>query len=522
MKKKMMLLVFALVVSSAVLEGGSPFVSKSMADESAEVIVAPTKTLKVRRAQLRTAEEMQEAEAAMLAAGKSPETVVVPFRPTMSESDYEAAKTAVNAQAGSPGDEASVGTFAPPTLKDGTNFEGVNSVEAGGLRPPDTHGAIGKDHFVEITNSHLDIYLRDGTRVSSISLASFFGYTTETIFDPRVVYDMTWNRWVVSAEAFPESLTLQRQFLAISKTEDPLGPFFVYNFNVISASGDFWDYPQLGMDQDSIIVTANLFGASSFKGANMFAVAKARLYNGLGFSLKLFKKLDATLAPPIVLDQNCKTFLVAAPNGSGVIKKYTLQNSSRASCAKLSGPTTISVGAYAVPPDATQPGTTDKLDTIDNRFQNASTQNADFLWNIHTINDAGRPGLRWYRINTLANTAIVGNIIHASAASHDWNASIAANSGQDLFVTWSSTQKDNGTNAQVRFSGKVLADATIPAGSALFTSPTFYNPSADATERWGDYSAVTLDPLNVRHAWIVNEKINTTAVWGSRIGKIGQ
>ena len=518
MKKKMMLLVFALVVSSAGLQVGSPFVSKSMADES---LIAPTQILKVGRAHLRTAEEMQAAEAAMLADDKASETVAVPFRPTTSESDYKAAKAAVNAQAGSPGAEALVGTFAPPTVKGGTNFDGVDSVTAGNLRPPDTHGAIGKNHFVEVTNSHYDVYLRDGTNVKSISLASFFGYTKKTIFDPRVVYDMTLNRWIVSAEAFPESSTLQRQFLAISKTEDPEGPFFVYNFNVIFASGDFWDYPQLGMDQKAIIVTANLFGASSFKGANMFAVAKARLYKGKAFSIKLFKNLDATLAPPIVLDQNRKTFLVAAPNGSGVIRKYTLLKSSRGSRAKLKGPTTISVGAYAVPPDATQPGTTDKLDTIDNRFVNASTQNADFLWNIHTMNDAGRPGCRWYRIDTLADTAIVGNIIHASATSYDWNASIAANPGQDLFVTWSSTLEQTGTNAQVRFSGKELADVSIPAGSSLFTSATFYNPSADTTERWGDYSAVTLDPQINRNAWIINEKINTTAVWGSRIGRIG-
>ena len=28
----------------------------------------------------------------------------------------------------------------------------------------------------------------------SVTLATFFGYTTETLFDPRVVYDSTWNR----------------------------------------------------------------------------------------------------------------------------------------------------------------------------------------------------------------------------------------------------------------------------------------------------------------------------------------
>lgn len=518
MKKKLISLVFALAVSSAILQVNSAFVTGVMANESAESIVAPTGKLTVGRAKLRTAAEMQAAEAAVLAAGKAPEPVEIPFRPTMSESDYRAAKAAANAQVSSPGDES----LAPPFVKGGTNFDGANSVEAGGFRPPDTHGAIGRNHFVEITNSQIAVYLRDGTRVRRQSLASFFGYTLKTIFDPRVVYDRTWNRWIASAEAFPESETVQRQFLAISKTDDPEGDFFIYRFDVISASGDFWDYPQLGMDQDSIIVTANLFGATAFKGASMFAVAKARLYNGLGFSVPLFGGLDATLAPPIVLDQNCKTFLVAA-SASPTITKYTLTESSHPSCTRLTK-TTIPVAAYAVPPDASQPGTTDKLDTLDRRFVNASTQNGTSLWNIHTIADRARPAPRWYEFNTTTNTVVQSGIIHASSTSHDFNASIAANTIKDVFVTYSSTLQFTSTNAQVRYSGRVNADPVnvIPAGFPLFTSPTFYNPSAATTERWGDYSAVTLDPRNQRHAWIVNEKINTTTVWGSRIGKIGQ
>lgn len=54
--------------------------------------------------------------------------------------------------------------------------------------PPDTHGAVGLDYFVEVTNSHVDVYQKsEGTRVKSVSLASFFGYTKQTLFDPRCV-----------------------------------------------------------------------------------------------------------------------------------------------------------------------------------------------------------------------------------------------------------------------------------------------------------------------------------------------
>ena len=110
---------------------------------------------------------------------------------------------------------------------------------------------------------------------------------------------------------------------------------FIYGLNVTFNACDFWDYPQLGMDQDSIIITANVFTSSGgFRGADMFAVAKARLYNGLGFAVPVFTGLRATLAPPIVLDQNARTFLIAASGGSA-LSLYTLTNSSRPNAIQL-------------------------------------------------------------------------------------------------------------------------------------------------------------------------------------------
>jgi hypothetical protein len=62
--------------------------------------------------------------------------------------------------------------LAPPTLK--LSIEGDNQGTGGGYYPPDTEGATGIKHFVEVTNSHVDIYLKsNGTRVKSVSLASF-------------------------------------------------------------------------------------------------------------------------------------------------------------------------------------------------------------------------------------------------------------------------------------------------------------------------------------------------------------
>jgi hypothetical protein len=452
----------------------------------------------------------------------------IPFRPTMDRTAYDAAKARAASSYAPGAVKPFTEAFAPlatPFIKV-INFNAHSSTE--GLRPPDTHGAVGTTHFVQITNSHIDMWDRNVhptpgslALVKSVTLARFFSYNARTIFDPRVVYDSTWNRWIVTAEAFPESATVQRFFIGVSTSADPTSSFFIYNVNVTFFANDFFDFPQLGMDQDAVLFTANIFLGNTFLGADYFAVAKARLYNGLPFSANVFTGLVGTLAPPIVRDQNPSTFLIAAPPAGTTLSKYTATNTSKFP-STLTGPVAISVPAYSVPPDAHQPGTTKLLDTSDARFVNASTQNGVDLWQTHTIALGPYPSPKFYRLNTSTNRVSQSGFYFASHTSDDFNASIAANDASDCFVTYTSTNASVGTNAQIRLSGKLSGDAGISAGPNAFTSITFYHPSADNPERWGDYSAVTTDPLNAANAWLVNEKVNTGGLlWGSRIVQFG-
>jgi len=431
-----------------------------------------------------------------------------------------------------PGVEAAA-PLAPTTLTNPVNFEGVDSVTAGNFRPPDTHGAAGLNHFAEITNSHLDIYLKaaPNTRVKSVTLASFFGYLTRTLFDPRVIYDPGYNRWIITADARAESAAVQYFFIAVSQTADPLGAFYIYRVNVSNGFGIVdgvqWDYPQVGFDQNAVIFTANFFNsAGGFIDARMFAVAKSLLYSGPSQTLtpSLFIDLAGTLSPPIVLDTNTNTYLVAADAPDSKVTIYTLTNSA-ANPPTLSAAATIPVTAFALPPDAVQPGTTATLDTLDGRFVNVSTQIGNSLFQVHTIASGGYARARFYEFDTVNKTVIQSGTFARSGTSHDFNASIAANRFKDVFVTWSATDPANSVNAEVRFSGRLHTDAAgvIPSpGSLLYGSSTFYNFTGSGTQRWGDYSAVSLDPGDATGltAWIVNERILTTTTWGSRIGSI--
>src|SRR5204862_7196281 len=180
----------------------------------------------------------------------------------MDRTAYDAAKARANPsapRAAKPFTEA-LAPLATPVIRL-TNF--IAHSETEGSRPPDTHGAVGTTHFVQVINSHIDMWTRQNAQVlplaKSVTLATFFNYTTEALFDPRVVYDSTWNRWIVTADAFAESGTVQRFFIAVSTSADPTPTFFIYNLNVnFSANNNFYDFPQLGMDQDALLFTANI------------------------------------------------------------------------------------------------------------------------------------------------------------------------------------------------------------------------------------------------------------------------
>jgi len=292
--------------------------------------------------------------------------------------------------------------------------------------------------------------------VKSVSLATFFGYTAQTLFDPRAVYDPTQSRWLIAAEAFNESPTVQYQYLGVSTTSDANGTFCIYRYDVDTLNNNnFWDYPQLGFNKDYVFFTANIFSAGgAYLGANVMRLPKANLYSCTAAAATFYTGLRGTLAPSIVPDTTSNsTYLLAAPAGGSVVYKYTNTGTT------FSGPVNITVPAFTVPPAAPQPGTTATLDTLDARFQNAGTQIGTSVFQVHTVNLSGFASPKFYEFNVSTNTVVQSGFFYASGTSHDFNPSIAANSAKDAFVTWSSTSVSPAVNAQVRVSWRKVTDA---------------------------------------------------------------
>ncbi|MFE1884103.1 hypothetical protein [Streptomyces diastatochromogenes] len=418
------------------------------------------------------------------------------------------------------------------------SFEGLSQPCC--LRPPDTTGAVGKGQFVEVVNgAGFGVFSKsDGSLLKNVSFASFFGYSAKDIFDPRVLYDKKWNRWVISAEAFPESSTVQKVFYAVSTSSDATKSFLISTFDPPENPGDFYDFPQLGLDQDAVIVTANIFDSSlNYVRTRAFGLAKADLYNGIPTGFLYFDLgTPGTVAPPVVEDNNANSFLVAAAPTDNKLSLYKASGLGRSSENIVHEPD-VAVASYTVPPAARQPGTSSLLDSSDSRFSQNSTQIGNQLLNIHTIDDGGLPTPTWYQINTDTDTLTNGGVVVESGTSDDFNASVAGspvggsatNAIGRMFFTWSSTQVNSPTHqVRVKSGGRLATDGpNVVGGNTHSTASTFYDPSGDLVERWGDYSAVTINPSSTNtcavgnRAYVVNERQISTTSWGSRIGRLG-
>src|SRR5262249_46193443 len=101
-----------------------------------------------------------------------------------------------------------VALAAPTTI---TNFNGVGQGFTGpsgtfvvNSAPPDTNGAVGRNHVVEIVNTDFAVFDKAGTvlfgPVPINTLWSGFGAhcATENDGDPLVVYDRIADRWIIS------------------------------------------------------------------------------------------------------------------------------------------------------------------------------------------------------------------------------------------------------------------------------------------------------------------------------------
>ncbi|HEX8197227.1 MAG TPA: hypothetical protein VF571_13625, partial [Pyrinomonadaceae bacterium] len=169
----------------------------------------------------------------------------------------------------------------------GLSFDGLSSNDnaaAYGFRPvpPDPTGDVGPNNYVQAVNVLVRVYDKAGNaETPPFKLSSLFAPLNTPCSrrddgDPIVQYDQLADRWILS-----QFCTVQppfRQMIAVSKTGDPAGSYFIYEF--VMPSFRLNDYPKFGVWRNAYFMTTDQFVGSDFTGTGAFAFDREKMLAG--------------------------------------------------------------------------------------------------------------------------------------------------------------------------------------------------------------------------------------------------
>lgn len=414
------------------------------------------------------------------------------------------------------GDGLISGVIDPPQLI--SQFEGVRRGDAGSNSyPPDTCGAIGPSHFVEVVNRNLAIYNRStGAELSNVNLGSFLPGSNG---DPRVVFDQHSGRWFVLVTDFSST-----NFLAVSLTNNPTGSWFKTSWNVSQGSdaGCSPDYPTLGIDANGVYTAAYMFGGAGCNGMTIFALDKAPLVAAIPSlgTITAFRDLpfESAIQPVHTYGNPGGEYLISTGTTSTALKLRRIIPPLTTPVLQDLG--SINVASFSDPPNAPAMGSTTNINTVDRRLMNAVYMNGS-IYAAHCISFQGRAACRWYEIRTSNNTVFQSGTV-TEATRHYYDPGIAVNANGDVVMGFSGSNASEFVGAYYsgRSAGDPLGQMSTPtllkAGEAAQN-----NIDSAGRNRWGDYSLTTLDPLDNTTLWTIQEYAESPAnIWGTWVGEL--
>jgi hypothetical protein len=415
---------------------------------------------------------------------------------------------------------------------DGIPFPGV----ACNCAPPDTDGEVGLTQYVQMVNEGIQVF--DKTTGASVlgpitivTIWSGFGGVCQSNGDgdPVVIYDQIANRWIVSQ--FAGAGVPTDECVAVSTSADATGTWNRYGFHL---GTNFFDYPHLAVWPDAYYMSMNVFNSSgtAFLGPQPFAFDRAAMLAGSPATFVTTGMLSSTDDAMLPADVDGSIMPPAgAPDPFIMSGTLTTQRIYRMHVNFVTpASTTFTLAATLTPPAFTPPCTLtracvpepngDHLDAIGDRpmFRAAYRRFADgheALVGNQTVcvvngGNCESPGtavvsVRWWEINNLTSgaPAIVQAATYQPDATHRWMGSAAMDLQGNIALCYSVSSAT--VVPGLRCSGRLAGDPlnTLPQGESTMYAGV---ASQSATSnRWGDYSDVTVDPVDDCTFWYTSE-----------------
>ena len=409
----------------------------------------------------------------------------------------------------------------------GQQFTGSSRAQSGFI-PPDTMGAVGPNHFIELINGRYVVYPKfainnaNGTRTPlfASSLNAFWAnagatHTGAFAFDPRIVYDPFSQRF------FAASVDNQRGnnffMLAVSRTSNPLDGWSAFRIDSDTQNLRWADFPTLGFNANAVSLAANMFaqtGQTVGQQTTLVVVPKNDLLLPIPTvaNHRLFENVAASIsfsAQPVVDLDNAPS-----SNPSFVSWPITVRHGQvigPLNTATFSVNTTLLPGGDS-PIEAPQPGPKQDIFTLDNRISGSVVLQEGTLWGVQVALRNGRNALHWFKLRASDDTILQDGYI-TDPDLHLYYGSIAVNEFGDVVIA-ASGSSENQFVSSYAFVGDSAGDTVL--GNTTFGAPMLLKAGVDDYEaldgagrnRWGDYSATTLDPSDPFSFWTIQEFVS--------------
>jgi hypothetical protein len=426
----------------------------------------------------------------------------------------------------------------PPILNfDGIVFPGVGC----NCAPPDPDGEVGETQFVQMVNEGVQVF--DKATGSSVmgpvaisSLWAGFGGVCESAGhgDPIVLYDQLANRWLISQ--FAGNSIPTDECIAISTTSDAAGSYYRYGFHFGS---NFFDYPHIGVWPDAYYMSMNIFNSAgtAYFGPQVFAFDRPAMIAGdAGATFVTFPSLGSSHAPLLPADLDGDALPPAGAPGVFVETPDTTYpiyhlhadfvtptNSTFAlfESPAAAGYTALCPGNRSCVPQSGGEGLDGIGDRLMFRLAYRNFGDHESLIGNFTVKSSNVAGIRWFELrNVITGPAdVYQESTYQPDSDWRWLGSVAMDSAGNMAVGFSASGP--ALHPQLRYAGRLAADPlnTLAQGEEhLFDGAG--SQASDTRNRWGDYSALSVDPVDDCTFWYTNEYYQSTSSfnWRTRIG----
>jgi hypothetical protein len=418
-------------------------------------------------------------------------------------------------------------------LQPGLSFTGQTFETAiGGFTiPPDTMGAVGRDHVVEMLNSGFAVYDKEtGAPLVTKTLDAFWrdaGVNRFDTFDPRILYDPEVDRYFAVALDTPREAN--SLLVAVSESADPAGAWTGFAIDSHGPNTLWADFPMLGLDSEGVYVGAAMFPVGQSSGlpiandvlvlpkadlvAPVPSIARATLFEAVSLQTSGFNPYPAVDldggAPPAKLYAGAAAFL-------GVVQVSRVDGPIDAPSFGAQG--AIAVDPIGIPPGAVQPGTEQRLDPrFDTRFGNV-VERGGSVWAVQSVAhpETGRAAIRWLEIDAETDIVLQTGIVGDAALDLIFP-SIAVNELDQIVIGFTGSGESRYASSYAVL-GERVGGATRFGELLLLQEGVAAWTLADG--RFGDYSATVVDPEDPSVFWTFQEWVAGPENWAVQITQL--